>query len=152
LLESEAEAHVPEQATSSSDNRPTINVPSLLASKDLHAPMGIVLVAMFVQQASGINAGAYWNYALIYFLTWLSVMYYSNDILSRVVPREAAAYTSLGITVLNAIMTFPAIFLVDVSLKTFAKLIDIVLRSHHFFIASWAKTLVHGLDAWRYYF
>ena len=42
-------------------------------------------------------------------------MYYSNDILSRVVPREAAAYTSLGITVLNAIMTFPPIFLVDVS-------------------------------------
>ncbi|KDN35770.1 hypothetical protein RSAG8_11332, partial [Rhizoctonia solani AG-8 WAC10335] len=96
LLESEVEAHVRDQAAEGSD-RPAINVPTLLASSDLHGPMAIGLVAMFVQQASGINA----------------VMYYSNNILSRVVPREAAAYTSLGITVLNAIMTFPAIFLVD---------------------------------------
>ncbi|CAE7162939.1 unnamed protein product [Rhizoctonia solani] len=95
LLESEVEAHVPNQAGGS--DRPAINVPTLLASGDLYKPMAIGLVAMFVQQASGINA----------------VMYYSNNILSRVVPREAAAYTSLGITVLNAIMTFPAIFLVD---------------------------------------
>ncbi|ELU40073.1 rRNA binding protein [Rhizoctonia solani AG-1 IA] len=97
LLRSEVEAHVPDQAGEESD-RPAINVPTLLASSDLHGPMAIVLVAMLVQQASGINA----------------VIYYSNNILSRVVPREAAAYTSLGITVLNAIMTFPAIFLVDV--------------------------------------
>ncbi|KAF8689129.1 Permeases of the major facilitator superfamily, partial [Rhizoctonia solani] len=96
LLRSEVEAHVPDQAGEESD-RPAINVPTLLASSDLHGPMAIVLVAMLVQQASGINA----------------VIYYSNNILSRVVPREAAAYTSLGITVLNAIMTFPAIFLVD---------------------------------------
>ncbi|KAG8726769.1 hypothetical protein FRC11_014516 [Ceratobasidium sp. 423] len=96
LLQSEVEAHVPDQTTEGGD-RPAINVPTLLASRDLHGPMTIVLVAMIVQQASGINA----------------VMYYSNNILSRVVPREAAAYTSLGITVLNAIMTFPAIFLVD---------------------------------------
>ncbi|KAG9120143.1 hypothetical protein FRC07_004496 [Ceratobasidium sp. 392] len=97
LLESEVEAHVPDEATEAGEHRPAINVPSLLASSDLHRPLAIVLVAMLVQQASGINA----------------VMYFSNDILSRVVPREVAAYTSLGITVLNAIMTFPAIFLVD---------------------------------------
>ncbi|KAG8759840.1 hypothetical protein FRC12_009681 [Ceratobasidium sp. 428] len=97
LLESEVEAHVPEEATEAGEHRPAINVPSLLASSDLYRPVALVLVAMFVQQASGINA----------------VMYFSNDILSRVVPREVAAYTSLGITVLNAIMTFPAIFLVD---------------------------------------
>ncbi|KAL5635193.1 hypothetical protein ACGC1H_003031 [Rhizoctonia solani] len=95
LLQSEVEAHGPDRVEG--DDRPAINVPTLLASSDLHGPMAIGLVAMFVQQASGINA----------------VMYYSNNILSRVVPREAAAYTSLGITVLNAIMTFPAIFLVD---------------------------------------
>ncbi|QRV89647.1 Sugar (and other) transporter [Ceratobasidium sp. AG-Ba] len=97
LLESEVEAHVPDEATEAGEHRPAINVPSLLASRDLHRPLALVLVAMFVQQASGINA----------------VMYFSNDILSRVVPREIAAYTSLGITVLNAIMTFPPIFLVD---------------------------------------
>ncbi|KAG8744132.1 hypothetical protein FRC10_010701 [Ceratobasidium sp. 414] len=97
LLESEVEAHVPDEAAEAGDHRPAINVPSLLASRDLYRPVALVLVAMLVQQASGINA----------------VMYFSNDILSRVVPREVAAYTSLGITVLNAIMTFPAIFLVD---------------------------------------
>ncbi|KAG9102471.1 hypothetical protein FRC06_002005 [Ceratobasidium sp. 370] len=97
LLESEVEAHVPDEAAEAGDHRPAINVPTLLASSDLYRPVALVLVAMLVQQASGINA----------------VMYFSNDILSRVVPREVAAYTSLGITVLNAIMTFPAIFLVD---------------------------------------
>lgn len=58
-------------------------------------------------------------------------MYYSNDILSRVVPREAAAYTSLGITVLNAIMTFPPIILVDVSTisKTGARLASDLLSA-----------------------
>lgn len=116
MLESEVEAHVPDQAAEGSDHRPAINVPTLLASTELHGPMWIVLVAMLVQQASGINAGRYSSVALEPILTLVSVMYYSNDILSRVVPREAAAYTSLGITVLNAIMTFPAIFLVDVSL------------------------------------
>lgn len=78
--------------------------------------MGVVLVAMFVQQASGINAGMCQNSYRMGFLNQILVMYYSNDILSRVVPLEAAAYTSLGIAVLNAIMTVPAIFLVDVSL------------------------------------
>ncbi|KAF8604593.1 general substrate transporter [Ceratobasidium sp. AG-I] len=97
LLESEIEAHVADEPAAGEDHRAAISVPTLVASTDLHRPIAIVLVAMLVQQASGINA----------------VMYYSNDILSRVVPREAAAYTSLGITVLNAIMTFPPIFLVD---------------------------------------
>jgi MFS family permease len=57
LLESEVEAHVPEEAVDDGQHRPAINVPTLVASSDLYRPMALVLVAMFVQQASGINAG-----------------------------------------------------------------------------------------------
>jgi hypothetical protein len=61
LLRSEVEAHVPDQAAENSD-RPAINVPTLLASSDLHGPMTVVIVAMLVQQASGINAGTCYFY------------------------------------------------------------------------------------------
>jgi hypothetical protein len=42
------------------------------------------------------------------------VLYYSNDILSRALSDEGP-YVSLGITLVNVLMTFPPIFLVDVS-------------------------------------
>jgi hypothetical protein len=42
-----------------------------------------------------------------------AVLYYSNDILSHVLP-DAAAYVSLGITVVNVIMTLPPIYLIEV--------------------------------------
>lgn len=41
------------------------------------------------------------------------VLYYSNNILSKSLP-ELAAYVSLGITVVNFLMTFPPIFLIEV--------------------------------------
>lgn len=41
------------------------------------------------------------------------VLYYSNDILSKSLP-ELAAYVSLGVTVVNFLMTFPPIFLIEV--------------------------------------
>jgi MFS transporter, SP family, solute carrier family 2 (facilitated glucose transporter), member 3 len=44
-----------------------------------------------------------------------AVMYYSTGILSGALP-EAAAYVSLIVVVINVIMTFPPIFLVEVSL------------------------------------
>jgi len=56
------------------------------------------------------------TYARISITTYSSfaaVIFYSNDILSRVVPPAAASYISLGIALLNAIMTFPAIFLIQ---------------------------------------
>lgn len=40
------------------------------------------------------------------------VLYYSNDILSKALP-ELGPYISLGITVVNVIMTFPPIFLIE---------------------------------------
>ncbi|KAF8502449.1 general substrate transporter [Gautieria morchelliformis] len=59
-------------------------------------PLLIVCFGMIAQQISGINA----------------VLYYSNDILSRVMP-DAAAYVSLGVTVINVLMTFPPIYLIE---------------------------------------
>jgi len=49
--------------------------------------------------------------------SWLSnwtVLYYSNDILSKSLP-DLGPYISLGITVTNVFMTFPPIILVQVS-------------------------------------
>ncbi len=40
-------------------------------------------------------------------------MYYSTGILSRALPN-AASYVSLGVAVINVIMTFPPIFLIEV--------------------------------------
>jgi hypothetical protein len=53
---------------------------------------------MIIQQASGVNA----------------VLFYSARILTSVLPASAGVI-SVGITVVNALMTVPPIFLVDVS-------------------------------------
>ena len=48
--------------------------------------------------------------------SWFSyreVLYYSNDIFSRVLP-DTGPYVSIGITLVNTLMTFPPIFLIDV--------------------------------------
>lgn len=57
MLESEIESHVADEPAAGEDHRDAINIPTLVASTDLHRPIAIVLVAMLVQQASGINAG-----------------------------------------------------------------------------------------------
>jgi MFS transporter, SP family, solute carrier family 2 (facilitated glucose transporter), member 3 len=44
-----------------------------------------------------------------------AVMYYSTGILSGALPA-AAAYVSLVVMLINVIMTFPPIFLVEVSI------------------------------------
>lgn len=41
------------------------------------------------------------------------VLYYSNDILSKALP-DFGPYISLGITVVNVLMTFPPIVLIEV--------------------------------------
>ncbi|KAF8479259.1 general substrate transporter [Russula ochroleuca] len=68
----------------------------LLMSFELRRPLVVVSSAMISQQVSGINA----------------ILYYSNDIFSRVLP-DAGPYVSLGITLVNTLMTFPPIFLID---------------------------------------
>lgn len=41
------------------------------------------------------------------------MLYYSNDILSKSLP-DFAPYVSLGITIVNVLMTFPPIILIEV--------------------------------------
>ncbi|KAI0057110.1 general substrate transporter [Artomyces pyxidatus] len=73
-----------------------VSLTQLLHKRELRRPLIIVSSAMVSAQISGINA----------------VLYYSNDILSRSLP-ELGPYVSLGITVVNALMTFPPIFLIE---------------------------------------
>jgi len=74
----------------------SISVLQLLRSREMRTPLLIMAYAMIGQQFSGINA----------------VLYYSNNILGRTLPA-LAAYISLVITIVNAIMTFPAVFLIE---------------------------------------
>jgi len=74
----------------------TVSVLDLWRNVEFHRPLLVVSSAMISQQVSGINA----------------ILYYSNDILSRVL-SDAGPYVSLGITFVNTLMTFPPIILVD---------------------------------------
>ncbi|KAF4578645.1 hypothetical protein EYR36_000452 [Pleurotus pulmonarius] len=74
----------------------TVTMPQLFAKPELRQPLMIVCFAMMSQQVSGINA----------------VLYYSNDILSKALP-DFGPYISLGITVVNVLMTFPPIILIE---------------------------------------
>ncbi|KAJ7236728.1 general substrate transporter [Mycena haematopus] len=85
----ELEAHRDENVTA-------LTVPQVLAARELRKPLAIVCFAMLSQQLSGINA----------------VLYYSNDILSKSLP-EFGPYVSLGITIVNVLMTFPPILLIE---------------------------------------
>ncbi|KDQ60586.1 hypothetical protein JAAARDRAFT_31553 [Jaapia argillacea MUCL 33604] len=91
LPESEADLRRDEEL-----HQATVSVPQLLKAPELRKPLVIVSLAMLSQQLSGINA----------------VLYYSNAILSKSLP-EFAPFVSLGITVVNAIMTFPPVFLIE---------------------------------------
>lgn len=57
----------------------------------------------------------YPDHRIFSLLTCYLVLYYSNDILSKALP-DVGPYVSLGITVVNVIMTFPPIFLIEVRL------------------------------------
>ncbi|TRM62904.1 general substrate transporter [Schizophyllum amplum] len=72
--------------------RQSINALKTLASPDLRKPLIIVSLAMMSQQ--------------------ISVLYYSNAILSKALP-DLGPFVSLGITIVNVIMTFPPIFLIE---------------------------------------
>ncbi|KAI0256531.1 general substrate transporter [Lactifluus subvellereus] len=74
----------------------SVSTSELLTSPELRQPLVVVSSAMISQQLSGINA----------------ILYYSNEILSHVL-SDAGPYLSLGITIVNTLMTFPPIFLID---------------------------------------
>ncbi|KAJ8508546.1 hypothetical protein ONZ45_g9191 [Pleurotus djamor] len=84
----EARRHEPREAT--------VTVTQLASKPELRQPLMIVCLAMLSQQVSGVNA----------------VLYYSNDILSKALP-DSGPYISLGITIVNVLMTFPPIILIE---------------------------------------
>ncbi|CAD6892749.1 unnamed protein product [Tilletia controversa] len=65
---------------------------------DTRRGLSLVVFTQLAQQLSGINA----------------VLYYSTGILKKVLPASAEL-VGLGITVINALMTFPPIYLIDES-------------------------------------
>lgn len=93
-----SQAHVVHAQGSNTNVKP-LSLPTVLLHTpgDVRRPMIIVSFVMLGQQLSGINA----------------ILYYSNDILSKSLP-DLAAYISLGVTIVNVIMTFPPIFLIEV--------------------------------------
>lgn len=70
----------------------------LLSNTSLRGPTLLCAAIMSLQQFSGVNA----------------VMFYSTPVLRPLLPASAGML-GIGITLVNAVMTLPAIFLVDVS-------------------------------------
>ncbi|EJT98563.1 hypothetical protein DACRYDRAFT_18146 [Dacryopinax primogenitus] len=77
--------------------RPPATFKEVFTSPALRRPLMVTLLVFFAQQGSGINA----------------VMYYSTSILGRVVPDLAGYISILIAAVINAVMTFPPVFLID---------------------------------------
>ncbi|KAI8998903.1 general substrate transporter [Trametes punicea] len=78
------------------EHGPAVTVPQVLLRKEFRKPLAIVCFSMLSQQLSGVNA----------------VLYYSNNILSKALP-DLGPYVSLGITIVNFLMTAAPIFLID---------------------------------------
>jgi sugar porter (SP) family MFS transporter len=96
LLENDSSSLSASRASGPESPAPTMSVSDLLRSEDLRSSVLLISVAMFSQQATGMNA----------------VMYFSNDILSKAFP-SSASFVSLGIAVLNVAMTFAPVFLIE---------------------------------------
>ncbi|TDL27218.1 general substrate transporter [Rickenella mellea] len=79
------------------DHIPVTHIPALSVHQIIQAPelRNAVLIMTYVMIAQQ-----------------FSVLYYSNDILAKTLP-DLASFVSLGITLVNALMTFPPIFLIE---------------------------------------
>lgn len=87
------------RAPASQSTSDQITIRDLLSNPTLRGPAILITTVMCLQQASGVNA----------------VLYYSTPILQNVLKTNEAGYITLGITIVNAVMTLPAIVLIDVS-------------------------------------
>ena len=125
-LENDSEVHTsllsepesPEAPVGSSSLVPpeTVGILRLLAKPDLRRAVLIVSAAMIAQQGSGINAGQSSLHHPLgrIVLKWLRiVIYYSTDILKKVLTADAALI-SVVISVVNVVMTFAPVILVGV--------------------------------------
>lgn len=94
LLAEDPERSEPAPSASSTANQ--LSISEMLSSPARKGAL-IVTAILVLQQLSGVNA----------------VLFYSTPVLQKVLPSAGAGQISIAITVVNAIMTFPAIFLVD---------------------------------------
>ncbi|WRT67675.1 uncharacterized protein IL334_004647 [Kwoniella shivajii] len=83
-------------STSSVNPSEQLTLHSILGNRTLKGPAILVATFMAIQQLSGVNA----------------VVFYSTPVLKPILPASAGMM-SIGITVVNAVMTLPAIFLMD---------------------------------------
>lgn len=92
-----------------------VTVPQVLLRAEFRRPLAIVCFSMLCQQLSGVNAGQFSRTEPRKYVAdpWNTVLYYSNDILSKTLP-ELGPYISLGITIVNVLMTFAPMVLIDV--------------------------------------
>ncbi|BEI88541.1 uncharacterized protein CcaverHIS019_0112590 [Cutaneotrichosporon cavernicola] len=74
-----------------------LSIRAVLSNPSLRGPALLITTIMVLQQLSGVNA----------------VLFYSTPVLSSVLQGAGAGALSVGITVVNALMTLPAIALVD---------------------------------------
>lgn len=107
----------------------------LLRVPEMRIPLLVMTFAMAAQQFSGINA----------------VLYYSNKILGKALPAFAP-YVSLGITVVNAAMTFPPIFLIEVRAVLLCRcggpVCSIELNLLNYIAAQWTQVPHECLHWW----
>jgi hypothetical protein len=73
------------------------------------------------------------------------VLYYSNEILSKSLP-EWGPYVSLGITIVNVIMTFPPIILIEVCTSTLHH--DNWLRRLNFWLSELGVNIFLRFQLW----
>lgn len=89
-------AEDPERPATQAAESDQLSIAEMLASPARRNALFVTAI-LILQQLSGVNA----------------VLFYSTPVLQKVLPSAGAGQISIAITVVNAIMTFPAIFLVD---------------------------------------
>ncbi|RXK41640.1 hypothetical protein M231_01140 [Tremella mesenterica] len=116
----------PSETLPSEPSTRQLSVKELLSNPTLRGPTLLVGSIMSLQQFSGVNA----------------VMFYSTPVLKPLLPASAGLL-GIGITLVNVVMTLPAIFLVDrwgrknllllsvISMGSMSALLAVGLNSHH---------------------
>lgn len=90
----------------SNHGHPSLTIAQLFNSPSLRPTTLLIAFVLASQQLAGINA----------------VLFYSTPVLQSLLPG-VAGLISIGISVVNALMTFPPLFLVDVSLGQVGKVL-----------------------------
>ena len=113
------------EAAASSTTSKAESVIDVITNMAYRKPLITVVLVMISQQISGkiwmwLTFSRTSNTAYLSYPGINAVMYYSTEILGAIMPTSAA-WISLMIAMVNALMTFPAIALIEVSTLTLSK-------------------------------